>query len=139
MADKKEYRIRVAGVLVEVTQEVYLAYYRMKRREQFLIEKDMEHGVELYSNLDTDETLGEEMLPDRYSPGVEEKVITEVLSEKLRRCIDRLPEVEKKLIRAIYYEGTSERQLSRQTGIPQMTINSRKRKILAKLKKSLEN
>lgn len=83
MTDKKEYRIRVDGVLVEVTQEVYQSYYRMRRREAFLIEKDIDHGVELYSNLDTDETLGEEMLPDLYSPGVEERAITNVLSEMI--------------------------------------------------------
>lgn len=112
MAEKKEYRIRVNGILVEVTQEVYQSYYRMKRRESFLIEKDMNHGVELYSNLDTDETLGEEMLPDLHSPDVEEHAITNVLSEKLRRCISQLPEAERQLIYAIYYEGLSERSAS---------------------------
>lgn len=41
MADqKKELYIRVNGQLVEVTQDVYLTFYRMKRRERFVVEKD---------------------------------------------------------------------------------------------------
>lgn len=138
MTGKKEYRIRVDGVLVEVTQEVYQSYYRMRRRESFLIEKDMDHGVELYSNLDTDETLGEEMLPDLYSPGVEEKAITNVLSEKLRYCISQLSETEQRLIHAIYYEGLSERQLAKEIGVSQVTIHKRKRVILVKLLNLME-
>ena len=45
MAEKKEYRIKVQGQLVPVTEEVYLTYYRMKRRELHLEEKDTAHGV----------------------------------------------------------------------------------------------
>ncbi len=33
MAQKKEYRIKVEGQLIPVTEEVYLTYYRMRRRE----------------------------------------------------------------------------------------------------------
>lgn len=138
MVAKKEYRIRVNGVLVEVTREVYQSYYRMRRHESFLVEKDMDHGVELYSNLDTDETLGEEMLPDLHSPNVEERAITNVLSEKLRRCISQLPEAEQQLIHAIYYEGSSEHQFAEESGVSQVTIHKRKKMILAKLLKLMK-
>lgn len=38
MAEKKVYKIRIPGALVEVTKEVYLTYYRMARRERaFLV------------------------------------------------------------------------------------------------------
>ena len=56
MAEKKEYQIKVQGQLVPVTEEVYLTYYRMKRRELHLEEKDAAHGVFYYSALDTEET-----------------------------------------------------------------------------------
>jgi len=36
MAEKKEYRIKVQGQLVPVTEEVYVTYHRMKRRETYL-------------------------------------------------------------------------------------------------------
>lgn len=64
MAEKKEYRIKVQGQLIPVSQDVYLTYYRMKRRELHLEEKDMAHGVFHYSALDTEETTGENGIPD---------------------------------------------------------------------------
>ena len=51
MAEKKEYLIKVQGQLIPVTEEVYLAYYRMKRRERHLEEKDIKHGVFYYLSL----------------------------------------------------------------------------------------
>ena len=63
MAEKKEYRIKVQGQLIPVSQDVYLTYYRMKRRELHLEEKDMAHGVFHYSALDTEETTGENGIP----------------------------------------------------------------------------
>ena len=45
MAEKKKYQIRVQNELVPVTEKVYLTYYRMKRRELHLQEKDAKHGV----------------------------------------------------------------------------------------------
>lgn len=40
MAEKKEYIIRIQGDLVEVTEEVYLAYFRMGRQARGVDEKD---------------------------------------------------------------------------------------------------
>lgn len=60
MAENRKYRIRVDGILVDVSEEVYHAYYSMERRARFLMEKDEKHGLLHYSDLDTEETLGEE-------------------------------------------------------------------------------
>lgn len=138
MADRKEYRIRVQGVLVEVTREVYLTYYSTERHTRTLDEKDVRNGKVLYSELDTRETLGEEMIPDFGAAPVEDVAIGNVLCEKLRQCLLLLPEQEQKLIRALYFEGLTERQLSKRTGIPQRTINDRRNRVIAKLKKLLK-
>jgi len=42
------------------------------------------------------------------------------------------------LIHTLFFQGKSERQLSSESGIPLMTLNDRKRRILQKLKKFLE-
>lgn len=39
MADKEKYMIKVNGKLVEVTPEVYYAYFRMERQERGQEEK----------------------------------------------------------------------------------------------------
>lgn len=41
MAEKKKYQIKVQGQLVPVSKEVYLTYYRMRRHERHLEEKDI--------------------------------------------------------------------------------------------------
>ena len=58
MAEGKNYYIKVPGALVEVTEEVYLTYYRMRRRCSAVQEKDTYNGVTSYDTLDTEDILG---------------------------------------------------------------------------------
>ena len=122
MAEKKEYRIKVQGQLVPVTEEVYLTYYRMKRRELHLEEKDMAHGVFYYSALDTEETNGEDSIPDRTSPRVEDMVVDKLIVEKLHQCLSQLTKEEQELIFTLFFQNKSEHQLATETGIPRMTL-----------------
>lgn len=62
-------------------------------------------------------------------------------TDELRRlnlCLALLSNHEQRLIRALYFDGFSERQLSAAIGVPQKTINDRRRKTLAKLKKMMD-
>lgn len=43
-------------------EEVYLTYYRMKRRQTYLEERDVANGVFYYSPLDTEEINGEDAI-----------------------------------------------------------------------------
>ena len=136
---KKNYQIRVQDKLVPVTEEVYLTYYRMRRRELHLQEKDVKHGVLYYSGLDTKETNGEDAIPDLISPPVEDMVVDKLIAEELHKCLAQLPKEEQELIFALFFQNKSEHQLAAETGIPRMTIHNRKKRILARLKKLLEN
>lgn len=138
MAEKKEYRIRIQGQLVPVTKEVYLTYYRMKRRELHLEEKDSANGVFYYSALDTEETNGEDAIPDRTSPRVEDMVMDKLMAEKLHQCLSQLTKEEQELIFTLFFQNKSEHQLAAETGIPRMTLHDRKVKILRTLKKLME-
>lgn len=133
MADKRIYTIRVQGKSVEVTEEVYRAYYSIERHLLTLDEKDERNGKTLYSNLDTEEMLGEEMISDRDAVSVEDAAIALVLREQLRRALTLLSPAERKLINDIYFKNRSERQVSKQSGVPYMTIHNRKVRILEKL------
>ena len=75
MAEERKYRIRVDGILVDVSKEVYRAYYSIERHTRTLDEKDIRNGKVLYSDLDTDELLGEDMIPDMTSERVEDSAI----------------------------------------------------------------
>ena len=134
MAEKKEYRIKVQGQLVPVSEEVYLTYHRMKRRETYLEERDTTNGVFYYSALDTEGTNGEDVIPDLVSPRVEDAAVDKLLAEKLHQCLSQLTRDEQELIFTLFFQNKSERQLAAETGIPQKTINDRRHRILVKLK-----
>lgn len=138
MAERKVYYIKVEGTIVEVTEAVYHMYYKMERRERHLVEKDQEHGLVSYHALDAEDTLGEEMLPVPDIACVEDVAIGHILQERLHRCLELLSAQDRELIHALYFEGLSERQLAKRTGVPQRTINDRKRKVIAQLKKMLK-
>ena len=94
---KKKYQIKVQGQLVPVSEEVYVTYHRMKRRETYLEERDMAHGVFYYSAMDTVETT-EDGIPDLASPRVEDVVVDKLIAEKLHRCLAQLSKEEQALI-----------------------------------------
>ena len=81
MAEK--YYVRVRGELVLVTPEVYKACYQTKRRVKTLYEKDERNGLVSYDSMDTEDMLGEETIPDRSLPSVEDAAIDNLLREKL--------------------------------------------------------
>ena len=139
MAEHKKYYINVPGALVEVSEGVYFAYYQEKRRGRTLREKDERNGAVSYDGLDTPELTGQEMIPDRGATSVEDAAIANILRDKLHRCLALLDEPDRQLIQALYFEGLSERKYAKRVAIPQQTISDRKRRILARLKKLLEN
>ncbi len=135
---KKTYYIRAMGEAVEVPKDLYLAYYRMRRQEQGLVEKDEYNGVMHYNDLDTDDILGVESFSSYEDESVEEAAIRHVLIRELHKAINSLPDADRELIYALYFEGLSQRELSKRTGIPQKTIDNRKARILRRLKKYLK-
>ncbi len=138
MAEKKEYRIKVQGQLVPVSEEIYLTYHHMKRRETYLEERDTTNGVFYYSALDTEGTNGEDVIPDLVSPRVEDLIMDKLIAEKLHQCLSQLTSKEQELIFLLFFQDKSEHQVAAETGIPRMTIHDRKMKILRTLKKLME-
>jgi len=130
--DKQRY-VLINGEKVYVTVEVYYAYYRPVWREakQRNVRADMECSL----NALTDS--GFEAVSDE-AP-VDEIVWEKLLSDKLCSVLAELTEDEQILIHALYVEGKSERELSKETNVPHQTIHSRKNAMLKKLKLLLEN
>lgn len=138
MAEKKTYHIRSSRTSVEVTQEVHCAYHSVERHFRTLNDKDKRNGKISYDNLDTEDSLGEEMIPDRDAVSVEDAAIALVMRQQLYQALQLLPQQVQELIYAIYFQGLSERTLSQRMGIHYMTVHSRKVRILKKLRRLLE-
>jgi DNA-directed RNA polymerase sigma subunit (sigma70/sigma32) len=139
---KTAYKIKIDGQLIEVSEKIYTEYHRMERRERYLEERDRTHGKFLYSDMNTAEITGEEMIPDLEAISVEDNAINRALVKQLCECLRLLTNDERELIDTLFFsndgEGVSERDYSAKSGIPQKTINDRKRKIFDKLKKLLK-
>lgn len=112
---------------------------RMRQQLKSLRRKDRRHGKINYSSLDTDALSGEEMIPDAAAFNVEDIAIRNILREKLHIGLLQLPPDENELVQAIFFEELTERQFTERTGIPQKTVNDRKQRALAKLRKFIEN
>lgn len=134
MADKEKYMIKVEGKLVEVTPDVYYAYFRMERQERWQEEKQQGHAVMSYDALDDGETVGVKVVPDLTTPSMEEAVMTREIHEKLHRALDALPKAERELIQAIYFDGFTEKEYAVSSGLSQQGVSYRLRKILSKLR-----
>lgn len=134
MADKEKYIIKVEGKLVEVTPEVYYAYFRMERQERWQEEKKQRNAVLSYDALDDGETVGMEAIPDLITPSMEETAMTKEIQEKLHRAVEALPKAERELIQAIFFDGMTTREYAKQSDLSQTGVSYRLRKILSKLR-----
>lgn len=134
MADKEIYYIPIEGKLIEVDENVYVAYYKMGRRERYLEERDQDNGVVSYDALDREGRNGEELFPDPEIESVEALALTQELLHQLHKCIDMLPRTERELIRAIYFEGLSDRKYAERIHKSQVGVSKKHKKILAKMK-----
>ena len=137
MADN--YYITIDREKVFVSEEVYKTYRQMKRQERTLAEKDSRNRLISYEMFTTETIAGEDLLCDPLQSSVEETALYAFMCCKLHMCLDKLPPEERELVNRIYFLGYSLRQLSAETGVPYMTIQHRKVKILAKLKKLMES
>ena len=125
------------GMLMEVSEEAYKAFYKEQRRQKYLKERSTDNGDISYDMLTTDEFNGEDILVDTVADtaGLAER---NLLLDKLRRALDTLPEEERTLLEQYYFAGVSECELSDIYGISQQAVSKRVRKILAKLKKLIK-
>lgn len=137
MEEKEIYQLPAQGKMVEVTEEQYREFYKHKRKEKYLEEQDNKHKVYHYSDLDTDELLGEEMFSYPEEEGVEDMVVEKMLLEVLLQCVGELSEEEYLLIHALYYQQKTLDECAEQFGSCEKTIRNMRDRILLKLRKKM--
>ena len=93
---------------------MYYAYFQMARQECTQDEKLQRNHVVSYDAMDNEGMVGAEAFEDLEAPSMEE------------------------LIRAIYFEGMTEKEYAKCTGMSQTGISYRRRSIPSKLKLFLD-
>lgn len=122
---------------IAVTKEVYDTYRRTEWNIKDNNESFYEHEIQMsgliggeddgYENFR--EFVDEENTPER-------NIVYAEIKKALLESVAELTEEERALVHALYWQGLSEREYSRRSGIPQRTINHRKMYILEKMRKN---
>jgi len=118
---------KVDDALIEVSEDKYKQLRRDSRHRAYLY--TFEHGAEVTSFSDEQSTP----LPERFEDGVLDKLLRETALQALSSLC---PEDEA-LIRGIYLEGNTEREMAERLGITCGAVNKRKAKILHQLRELL--
>ncbi len=134
------YIITIDGKNIEVTEEVYKAYSTAERRERYLQELDMQHVTHAIQSFDE---IPASLYALEHYQSIED-IVVEVEERKERRLLlKRMHQVllmlsadEMKLIRALFFEKMSAREIARQKGITHRAVLKTRNRIL---KRILEN
>lgn len=138
MSDEKVYRIYVKNHgYVNVTKDVYDAYYKHKEHNRYLLKKARECTVSYEQQNEFGPLF--EYLFAKDDVNLLDQLIEEEKFGELYDAISQLKDDEQGLIFDIYFKGLSERQVSDMIGLTQQAIHYRKTKALKKLKEFLTN
>lgn len=127
----REYTLIVKGRRVPVTYEVYKAYYQEYEHERYLKNKVVKHEHSLEQFVETGVSI-EFICLDSITP-VEDEVLKTEQIVYLYHCLDKLSTDDQTIIRGIFFEEKTEKQLAQQLQMSASTIGYRKRKILKAL------
>ena len=132
--ERQRYMLRINDTLVEVTREVYLAWYQAGRKERYQVEKMQRHGV---CSMEELQEKGYDCSFSVVSP--EEIVIRLSEIQELEGALGYLAKEEAELITLLFFEEFTVKETAQYFGCCPKTIRNRRKKILEKLKEQLEN
>ena len=130
--------IPMQGCLLEVVREQYVDFYKEKERWRYLKKLDTNHKLLSLEGFTDSEGNVLDFVVDE-AVDVAETVFRAVMVDRLKTAVSLLSNGEQALINAIFFEELSEREVGLQLGVTQGVVNKRKAKILAKLRKIIEN
>ena len=135
--DKKYYWI-IDGKYYEVSKETYQKFKREYDHARMLQRYENEVYVFSLDAMATEETTGYDVIAD-LGVNVEETAVHNLMIEKLRDTMKKLDDEELDLIKQIYVDEKTQREIALELGISQNAVNKRKIKLLNKLRKFLES
>lgn len=140
MKGNGKYYIALHGEVHEVSREVYQAYYQGKRKEKYIYEQDQAHENHILDISGMEELEGESgCCLASAQPSIDDLLLEQELHNHLHQCLQMLPSTDRELIQAIYFSGETESSYAKMIGLTQPGVSKRHKKILAKLKKFMNN
>lgn len=134
-AIREKYFINLNGQQIEVSQEVYYAYYGDERKERYLDEQDKKRHVFVFSALEEKDRNLLEFL--RSAENIEEDVERQEKCKWIRTALQKLPQKDQNLIDDLFYLEKTLAQVAEENGVSESAIRQRKSTVLKKLRKIL--
>lgn len=134
----KKYYWIIDGKYYEVSKETYQKFKREYDHAKMLEEYEREVHVFSLDAMATNEATGYDVIADS-NVNVAETAVHNLMIEKLRDIMQKLNDEELDLIKQIYVNEKTQREIAAELGISQNAVNKRKIKLLNKLKKFLES
>ena len=150
MNEQKKWYITVGNERIEVSEEVYRAYWHYTEKEKYFMGKlKQEKFVANQENETVQVTPSKEdslerltecglQFPDTSAPSPDDKVDDIELLVLLDKALDKLPDEERRLVQELFYLEKTEREVAQLFHTAVGTIYYRKKKVLGKLKEYLE-
>ncbi len=129
--------IQVDDKLLEVSQREYETFNKEEQRVKYIARADKKLQIISYDNEDENGTVLINTIKDT-SCDIENEIERMIEIEQLKKALLQLTNEEYELIKALFYEEETVREYAERKGIPFTTIQSRKNKIIEKLKNILK-
>lgn len=135
---KKKKFIQLDDILLEVSKREYETIDPEEQRLKYINRTERNIKIISYDKEDDNGTVLKDVIPDS-NYNLEFEIERKMEIEKLEEALFQLNDEEYNLIKALFFEQKTLREYAEMLGIPFMTIQNRKNKILEKLKKFLKN
>ncbi len=129
----------VLDVLKVTERKMRYQEYDLKT-EKFIVDSENNKVTVIPSREDSYERLLDIGVQfEEKAPGVEEQMLGRMEAEQLHKVLSFLSADEQYLIQEIYFHERTERDLAKELGYSQNAVNKRKKRILDKLRRLMEN
>lgn len=101
--EREKYYIPIDGKLYETTREVYVAYYRMDRRERYLEERSRQKELSFDKLQELDFQIVSPYEAD--AKPTEEEAVSTIMIERMLKAVSELCDEERALIEGLFLLG----------------------------------
>ncbi len=131
--EREKYVIRLEdGRLIDVTREVYLAWYQSQRKERYQKERDQKHNL---CSIDLVQPYSGDS--ENCAKGLDEQMLKRFCVNKLYESMKYLSSQDFLLIRMLYFDDLTVKEIAKFCGCTPRTIYNRKKIILKQLRVKL--
>lgn len=132
----KQFYLRIGNIVFPVIEQEYREYYRELERRKYI--RRLEKGKKLSYEQALEDGLPLERLGAEEIPSLEDEIEKKIMIDRMLEAIELLEEDEKRLIRQLYFDGLTVREIANQEGVFHRSIVYRKDKVLNKLRKFMK-